>query len=183
MATADWHSTALPKLNVGNIKNYLLKHRHDKVHRPHEPVPGKELPKVVAVTEKQDDINSKTQDLCSLEGLWYNQHGSELKIAKHEDGTIHGEYRTSIETSSGASGNNPTPIKGTASHAGKTLGFSASWNDGESVTSWAGQCVVCDGEEKLLTTWVLTSSVDTCKDSWMANRIGQDTFRRAAIGY
>ena len=41
-----------------------------------------------------------------------------------------------------------------------------------------GQCLSCDGEEVLLTSWLLRSKVDTCEDKWRSTLIGQDTFTR-----
>ena len=50
--------------------------------------------------------------------------------------------------------------------------------DGKSTASWSGQYQVCDGQEVLLTTWVLTGHTDTCRDHWSATTIGQDQFTR-----
>ncbi len=41
-----------------------------------------------------------------------------------------------------------------------------------------GQCIVCDGEETLLTSWLLRKSVSRCVDRWHATQIGQDVFTR-----
>lgn len=62
---------------------------------------------------------------------------------------------------------------------GATFAFAIVWNNGTSTTSWTAQCVVCeDGHEKILTSWLLRSQVDTCIDKWKSTRIGRDTFTR-----
>ena len=38
--------------------------------------------------------------------------------------------------------------------------------------------MVCDGQEKIFTSWLLRSQVDSCIDKWKATRIGKDTFTR-----
>ncbi|XP_077993824.1 avidin-like [Glandiceps talaboti] len=175
--------TSQPKFDMLSLKNKLMKNNHEQDYKPRESFSGKNRLKVPDDSFEEEELlpeedyskDPVSQD-CSLEGAWYNQHGSELKILQHASEAIHGEYRTAVERYLGAAGNGPAFVHGTASSIGQTFGFSASWNKGESVTSWTGQCVICDGRETLLTTWILTSTIDTCQDAWMANRIGQDTF-------
>ena len=64
-------------------------------------------------------------------------------------------------------------------YAGAAFAFSVVWRNGSSTTVWTGQCLVCeDGHEKLLTSWLLRSKVETCIDKWQSTRIGRDTFTR-----
>lgn len=64
-------------------------------------------------------------------------------------------------------------------YPGAAFAFSVVWRNGSSTTVWTGQCLVCeDGHEKLLTSWLLRSKVDTCIDKWQSTRIGRDTFTR-----
>ena len=51
-----------------------------------------------------------------------------------------------------------------------TFGMTVMWQNGRSVTSWTGQCHICNGEETLMTTWIMTSKVETCEENWKANR-------------
>lgn len=64
-------------------------------------------------------------------------------------------------------------------YPGATFAFSVVWRNGSSTTVWTGQCLVCeDGHEKLLTSWLLRSKVNTCIDKWQSTLIGRDTFTR-----
>lgn len=64
-------------------------------------------------------------------------------------------------------------------YKGASFAFSVVWRNGSSTTVWTGQCLVCnDGHEKLLTSWLLRSKVDTCIDKWKSTMIGRDTFTR-----
>lgn len=131
--------------------------------------------------DQERDINRTTKNRCRIEGIWYNNLGSEVIInATSEPGVLVGEYRTAVERELGAAGQGPSRVIGHTSTNGEhlTFGMTVVWRNGQSVSSWTGQCHLCDGEETLHTTWILTSHVDTCDDKWMANRIGQDTFKR-----
>ena len=64
-------------------------------------------------------------------------------------------------------------------YPGASFAFSVVWRNGTSTTVWTGQCLVCeDGHEKLLTSWLLRSKVNTCIDKWKSTMIGRDTFTR-----
>ncbi|XP_066288585.1 uncharacterized protein [Branchiostoma lanceolatum] len=116
---------------------------------------------------------------CSLEGVWRNDHGSEMVLNMTGEGHIAGEYRTAVESKLGAAGNGPSLIRGAGSRSGaSTFGFSVVWRGGASTTTWAGQCLICDGREILETTWLLVGEVAGCEDSWMSTRVGKDTFYR-----
>lgn len=116
----------------------------------------------------------------SLQGTWYNQLGSQLILVHLSDGTLEGEYRTSVEVEIGDAGTSHSIVVGSAPYlAGASFGFSVVWNGGQSTTVWTGQCVVClGGHEKLLTTWLLHSMSSNCHEKWKANRIGRDIFTR-----
>ncbi|GFT61860.1 uncharacterized protein NPIL_681451 [Nephila pilipes] len=61
---------------------------------------------------------------------------------------------------------------------GALISFSVLFNRGKSLTTWVGQCMVCDGEEVLFTTWSLRNHFSKPVDRWMSMRIHQDTFKR-----
>lgn len=64
-------------------------------------------------------------------------------------------------------------------YKGESFAFSVVSQNGTLTTVWTGQCLVCDdGHEKLLTSWLLRSSVNTCIDKWKSTQIGRDTFTR-----
>ncbi|XP_078690048.1 uncharacterized protein LOC144921189 isoform X1 [Branchiostoma floridae x Branchiostoma belcheri] len=116
---------------------------------------------------------------CSLEGAWRNDHGSEMVLNMTEEGHVTGEYRTAVESKLGAAGNGPSLVRGAGGRSGaSTFGFSVVWRGGASTTTWAGQCLICDGQEILETTWLLVGEVAGCEDSWMSTRVGKDTFYR-----
>ncbi|XP_055940724.1 avidin-related protein 4/5-like [Argiope bruennichi] len=117
---------------------------------------------------------------CSdLTGTWRNQLGSNMTVTRI--GNSHkftGRYNTSVESTAGAStissdiSGQVQPVAG-----GSLVAFNVLWNHGASLTAWVGQCLVCDGQEKLYTTWVLRS-VQIPRKRWMSTRINQDTFWR-----
>ncbi|XP_055941745.1 uncharacterized protein LOC129971794 [Argiope bruennichi] len=136
--------------------------------------------------EKQNTLTSTGGQLCTdLTGTWQNQLGSTMTIQRtdgiNKNGDyykITGRYNTTVESSNGAANVSSDmtglvqPLKG-----GSLLAFNVIWNHGNSLTAWVGQCLVCDGQEKLLTTWVLRS-YQTPQNRWMSNMIHQDTFHR-----
>ena len=42
----------------------------------------------------------------------------------------------------------------------------------------SGQCLMCDGQEVIMTSWMLRVRVDTCTDKWKSVHIGRDYFTR-----
>lgn len=131
--------------------------------------------------EAERTANRTPKTRCAIKGAWYNHLGSEMIInTTSEVGVLVGEYRTAVERKHGSAGQGPSRLIGHTSTTGDfpTFGLTVMWRNGQSVTSWTGQCYMCDGEETLMTTWILKSHMDSCDDYWMANRIGQDTFKR-----
>ncbi|XP_055940552.1 uncharacterized protein LOC129971099 [Argiope bruennichi] len=115
----------------------------------------------------------------NLSGLWQNQLGSNMTILYRTDNHITGEYSTAVESKMRAAlvTSNLTgihiPVDG-----GALVSFSVLFNHGKSLTTWVGQCMECDGEETLFTTWALRSHLHKPVDRWMSVRIHQDTFQR-----
>lgn len=117
----------------------------------------------------------------TLDGKWYNQLGSEVYLKHGNDGKLLGEYRTAQERFNGSAGTTHSILLGTApyDYPGASFAFVVVWRNGSSTTVWTGQCLVCsDGHEKLLTSWLLRSKVNTCIDKWKSTMIGRDTFTR-----
>jgi len=133
---------------------------------------------VVADPDEQRTVH------CHLNGLWYNQHGSELYINHTDETHFCGEYRTAVEVDVGRqNGELMGHVRGKV--IGKLMTFNVFWKDGESVTTWTGQChKPCDmgyfssEHTTLHTSWLMTSKVDSCDRHWMATRMGQDIFTR-----
>lgn len=42
----------------------------------------------------------------------------------------------------------------------------------------AGQCLMCDNDEVLQTSWLLRQRADNCSDKWLITSIGQTMFKR-----
>lgn len=117
--------------------------------------------------------------LCQdLTGTWRNQLNSNMTIQAITGNSFTGSYHTAVESTSGAA-RLTSKISGMIKSVenGKLIGFNVLWNRGASLTAWVGQCMVCDGQEKIYTTWVLRSYLPA-KKRWMTTRINQDTFYR-----
>lgn len=114
-----------------------------------------------------------------IEGEWYNELGSMLQISQ-SDSVISGTYHTAVGDAqgiyvlSGLINIDPAP-------GGQAVGWTVVWtNDfgtSHSVTTWSGQYQVVQGEEQILTFWLLTSE-QLPNNDWQATNIGQDTFTR-----
>ncbi|GFQ92128.1 uncharacterized protein TNCT_685311 [Trichonephila clavata] len=121
-----------------------------------------------------------TRSPCSdLSGTWSNQLGSNMTIKRVDDSSmITGRYHTAVESSRGAStiSSNITGIVHTV-EGGSLIAFNVLWNNGKSITAWVGQCIVCQGVEKIYTTWALRSLKERRKN-WMSTLINEDTFSR-----
>ncbi|KAG8182773.1 hypothetical protein JTE90_023407 [Oedothorax gibbosus] len=119
-----------------------------------------------------------------LSGVWQNQLGSNMTIAHLSENHITGEYSTAVESSQRAAliTSNITgqfvPVS-----EGALLSFTVLFNHGKSLTTWVGQCMVCNDEETLFTSWVLRGHTSKLSDKWMVNTINQDTFKRVQSNY
>ncbi|CAH3173699.1 unnamed protein product, partial [Porites lobata] len=115
----------------------------------------------------------------TLNGTWYNQRGDELYLERKSDGRLVGEYRTEEQRQNRSAVAHSAAL-GTAPYdkPGVAFAFSVVWRNGTSATVWTAQCILCDGHEKLLTSWLQRYIVGTRKDIWESTRIGQDTFTR-----
>jgi len=130
------------------------------------------------------DQIEREQVPCNLNGHWYNQHGSELYINHTDENRFCGEYRTAVEVEQSSQN---VELMGyvTGTVIGRLFTFNVFWRNGESVTSWSGQChKPCDmgyfssDHTTLHATWLLTSRQESCDRHWMSTRIGQDMFTK-----
>lgn len=122
--------------------------------------------------------------LCrDLSGTWRNQLGSNMTIVRISDSEykITGQYNTSVESSTGAA-TLSSPIAGIVKPVdrGSLIAFNVLWNKGASLTAWVGQCMVCDEQERIFTSWVLRSLMSPYR-KWMTTRVNQDTFWRLDV--
>ncbi|XP_070565443.1 avidin-like isoform X2 [Ptychodera flava] len=118
---------------------------------------------------------AKPPSQSCLSGTWQNELGSNVTLNHNCDGKLSGEYWSSV----GTPGKEPSPLSGFSDPNSKsnTLGFIVSWNDGTSLTTWAGE-YFCDDKPTIMTMWILSSSTGNPEDYWGSNRIGQDIFHR-----
>jgi hypothetical protein len=118
----------------------------------------------------------------SVEGVWYNELGSMMRIYVVE-GSITGTYQTKVGDASGiyqlVGG---IDDDGDPNSAGQAVGWVVVWNNeahgsSHSVTSWSGQYQEIEGEEEIVTLWLLTGETPPGAD-WSATRVNQDVFTR-----
>ncbi|XP_072031809.1 avidin-like [Amphiura filiformis] len=109
-----------------------------------------------------------------LRGKWYNELGSMMFIERvHSDGVFHGWYETAVGRQTGVKF--PLVGKISTSQTNPTFGFTVVWK--ESTTTWVGQFFDRNGEQTLLTTWILRND-NTYEDDWESTLIGKDQFKR-----
>ncbi|ALO92378.1 hypothetical protein SHL15_1201 [Streptomyces hygroscopicus subsp. limoneus] len=114
-----------------------------------------------------------------IDGEWYNEFGSQVRLESAPEGTVSGEYVTAV-------GHAPGTYLLTGRHDGPTspgngiaLGWTVAWRNEHgnlgSVTSWSG--LFLEGPERILTTWLLSRSTATA-EAWESSVVGQDVFTR-----
>lgn len=116
----------------------------------------------------------------SIDGIWYNQLGSEMTLTTDKDGGLTGKYRSAVGKAedwyylSGRYDVLPPPNEGDS--VGWVVTFRNQKLDAHSTASWSGQ-YFNDSNERIITQWLLTSS--TIPDNvWDSTNIGTDTFTR-----
>lgn len=112
-----------------------------------------------------------------LDGTWYNELGSTMTIQTNGN-QIRGTYQTAVGNAQG-----PFLLVGlfVAADASPALGFVVAWQNANgnahSATAWSGQYQNWNGDEAILTTWLLTG--ETLPDAnWASTLVGQDVFKR-----
>ena len=114
----------------------------------------------------------------NVSGTWYNQLGSQM-ILKVNGKNISGTYNTKVGDASGEYdliGKIDIDIDESTA-----MGWVVLWNNqvgsSDSVTAWSGQVQAIDGEERIVTTWLLTTETDA-DDDWHSTIVGKDIFTR-----
>ncbi|MET8942770.1 avidin/streptavidin family protein [Streptomyces sp. NPDC004542] len=115
----------------------------------------------------------------SIDGEWYNEFGSQMRLEADPHGSVSGEYVTAVGHAPGTyllTGRHDGP---TGPGHGSALGWTVAWRNDHgnlgSVTSWSGQFMT--DPERVLTTWLLTRSAPTA-ETWESTVVGQDVFTR-----
>src|ERR1051326_1840170 len=116
-----------------------------------------------------------------ITGTWYNELGSTMEIQIRGNNIV-GTYQTAVGDAEGIY--RLFGVGDFDDHASETLGWTVAWNNefknSDSVTTWCGQYQVKDGEEIIVTTWLLTTETDP-NDDWHSTLIGMDTFYRYPV--
>ena len=112
-----------------------------------------------------------------LSGIWYNQHGSELRVQVDGEGRIAGTFRSGVGF---PQGEETFPVTGFAQ--GDLFGFTVSFGKYDSVTSWTGHSGFDNGEEVLSGLWHMSVGLLPGATGegqlWKGVWAGADVFRR-----
>jgi Avidin family len=110
----------------------------------------------------------------SVEGVWYNELGSTMRLECGEDGRLSGTYALNAQVATGSS-TEPHPLTGFVDLAPETetaaVGFAVLWPAAHAITTWLGR--FDSMRDVLTTTWLYTGG--------MASRttmVGPDVFTR-----
>lgn len=119
-----------------------------------------------------------------IAGTWYGQRGSRMELSLAHGGRIEGKYYTA-NNDEGQGVFDLVGMSDTRSFGGsRSVGIVVCWNNEyvnqHSVTAWSGQYQVMNGEEMLVTNWLLTRETAP-EDGWAATMVGNDTFRRTPV--
>jgi hypothetical protein len=113
-----------------------------------------------------------------LNGDWFNELGSKMTLIV-AGGNITGKYHTAVGDAEGI-----YDLVGRLSEPpdeNRTLGFVVSWQNEkravDSATSWSGEAREINGNEVILTTWLLTLETSP-NDDWKSTIVGKDAFTR-----
>ena len=117
-------------------------------------------------------------DGMGIDGIWYNELGSELKLVIDGQNQINGGYSSNV----GPTGvyplvglYDPTPA------AGQNCGCVVDWNSGAhpsaSLTAWSGQYWPTDGDllETIIAMWHVTLETGEAQQ-WASTLDGKDIF-------
>nr|XP_058969905.1 fibropellin-1-like isoform X1 [Pocillopora verrucosa]XP_058969912.1 fibropellin-1-like isoform X1 [Pocillopora verrucosa]XP_058969918.1 fibropellin-1-like isoform X1 [Pocillopora verrucosa]XP_058969923.1 fibropellin-1-like isoform X1 [Pocillopora verrucosa] len=114
-----------------------------------------------------------------LSGIWYNQFGSKMQIILLENGELIGFY-VNCTPGSKAAREKLTGFVGKDEHASR-FGFTVDFQNGRYTATWTGRCIKeggADGEQVLLTNWIMTPNPEDGAQHLESIHIGQDRFTR-----
>jgi len=115
---------------------------------------------------------SKRTGAPGLQGVWQNELGSTMTIARFDGTAFGGEYASSVSSEG-------KPVTGTLAGtlAGDALGFTVNWSPSfSSVTSWNG-LLLTDGDTLVIySLWQLASTPESEANYWESIQAGADLF-------
>lgn len=114
-----------------------------------------------------------------LDGTWYNELGSVMTLEANGS-SVTGTYQTAVGDAQGR-----YPLVGATEPSSRigsqAVGFVVAWvneyTNAHSVTAWSGQYQIVDGEEEIVTQWLLTQETPP-RDDWASTYIGHDLYTR-----
>ncbi len=117
----------------------------------------------------------------SAAGTWYNELGSKMELQVNGS-SLTGTYQTAVGDATGiyllVGSLDPAPSPG-----GQAIAWVVVWNNeygnSHSITAWSGQYQVIQGEEEIVSLWLLTSEQMPNHD-WKSTLVNQDVFTRTA---
>ena len=125
-------------------------------------------------------MSKQVERSTKLSGDWYNQLGSKMALIADENGGLHGKYNSTVGEAENFYILTGRFDASPPSDEGVSVGWVVAWRNrklnANSTTTWSGQ-YFDDGEERILTQWLLTSSTDP-KSVWKSTNLGHDTFTR-----
>ena len=122
--------------------------------------------------------------MSGIAGTWYGQRGARLELTLALGGRIEGKYYSSCQDDKQGDFE-LIGMSDTRSFGGsRSIGFVVCWNNEyvnqHAVTAWSGQYQTVNGEEVLVTNWLLTRETSP-EDCWAATMVGSDTFKREPV--
>lgn len=117
----------------------------------------------------------------NIAGVWINERGANITVVQTEDLglSFHGLYKEKTFEGVQMRGNLTGLIK-PVEDGGSLIAFNAILNKGLATAAWVGQCMVCDGQERIFATWVQqkwrNQSTTILYDKQMSTTVNQTTF-------
>jgi hypothetical protein len=115
-----------------------------------------------------------------LNGIWYNELGSRMELIV-QGKNITGTYHTAVGDASGIY--DLVGQTDTDNDQSQAVGFVVVWQNqygsSDSVTTWSGQYQTIEGEDTIVTTWLLTMETSPDHD-WSSTLVNKDIFTRFA---
>lgn len=116
-----------------------------------------------------------------LEGTWHNELGSTMVIDQVRDGGFTGTYTTAVSPAGSTQGSFQLVGRTDADSGGEAVAFLVCWQNDtysrHSVTAWSGQAQTINGQDQIITMWLLTLETSPEQD-WYATHVGHDVFTR-----
>src|SRR5690242_14483206 len=115
-----------------------------------------------------------------LSGKWYNELGSMMDLQVH-GADITGTYHTGVGKTKKSGTYVLVGRYDIKSKKSRAVAFVVSWQNKTksvgSITAWAGQYQMHNGQETITTTWLLTDETKPT-NNWRSTLIGFDVFVR-----